>query len=102
MAAARAASGPGLLELEERSPWSTIGRTSTETPANFSGGQVRAKRGSAASRSGTSMTVNPPTTSFASENGPSTTTGSPPPPLTVVAVVTGCSSAPPSAIRPAA
>ena len=52
----------------------------------------------AASRSGTSMTLNPPMTSFASENGPSTTTGPPAPCLTVVAVVTGCSSAPESSI----
>src|SRR3954447_18319778 len=82
--------------------WSTIGRTSTETPGNFSGGQVRAIS-SAASRSGTSTTVKPPTTSLASLNGPSTTTALPPSPdLTVVAVVTGCSSAPPSAILPSA
>jgi hypothetical protein len=37
-------------------------------------------------------------TSLASLNGPSTTTGPSGPYFTVVAVVTGCSSAPPSAM----
>ena len=68
----------------------------------LSGGAALAMS-TAASRSGTSMNRetdrSPPS---ASSNGPSTTSGPTSPCFTVVAVVTGCSSAPPSVVRPAA
>ena len=57
--------------------WSMIGRISTATPGYCSEGHSFTMA-IAASRSGTSIMLNPPTFSFASENGPSTTTGSPP------------------------